>query len=92
MPALTLAPGGIGGAVVSDNITVTNVLNVKRLAYPLRDPPPGAFEHAPDVRGAPHKDGAGGNTPSAPKSPAGITDDRIDRIVRRVLTELGGGP
>ena len=92
MPALTLAPGGIGGAVVSDNITVTNVLNVKRLAYPLRDPPPGAFEHAPDVRGAPHKEGAGGNIPSAPRSPAGITDDRIDRIVRRVLTELGGGP
>ena len=53
MPAMTLAPGGIGGAVVSDNITVTHLLNVKRLAYPLQDPPAGAYEHAPDVRGRP---------------------------------------
>ena len=53
MPAMTLAPGGIGGAVVSDNITVTHLLNIKRLAYALREPPAAAFEHAPDVRGAP---------------------------------------
>jgi len=92
MPALTLAPGGIGGSVVSDNITVANVLNVKRLAYPLRDPPPGAFEHAPDVRGAPRKDGVPGSAPGAATSPTGTTDDRVDRIVRRVLIELGGGP
>lgn len=92
MPALTLAPGGIGGAVVSDNITVTNVLNIKRLAYPLRDPPPGAFEHAPDVRGAPRKDSAHGNAPRASAPSVALTDDRVDRIVRRVLTELGGSP
>ena len=90
MPALTLAPGGVGGSVVSDNITVTNVLNVKRLAYPLHDPPPGAYEHAPDVQGAPRNDGVHGKTPGVSTSPATITDDRIDRIVRRVLTELRG--
>ncbi len=92
MPALTLAPGGVGGAVVSDNITVTNVLNVKRLAYPLRDPPPGAFEHAPDVRGAPLKDRLPGKGPADPTFRAGSSDDRVDRIVRRVLAELGGSP
>jgi acetaldehyde dehydrogenase (acetylating) len=92
MPALTLAPGGIGGAVVSDNITVHHVLNVKRLAYPLHDPPPGAYEHAPDVHGAPRKDTIRGNAPGASSSPAGVTDDRVDRIVRRVLAELGGAP
>jgi acetaldehyde dehydrogenase (acetylating) len=91
MPAMTLAPGGIGGAVVSDNITVTNLLNVKRLAYPLHDPPPGAYEHAPDVHGAPRNDGVRGNTSGASASSAAVTDDRVDRIVRRVLTELGGG-
>jgi acetaldehyde dehydrogenase (acetylating) len=91
MPALTLAPGGVGGAVVSDNITVTNLLNVKRLAYPLRDPPPGAYEHAPDVHGAPRNDGVSSITPGASTTSAGITDDRVDRIVRRVLSELGGG-
>ena len=92
MPALTLAPGGVGGAVVSDNITVTNVLNVKRLAYPLRDPPPGAFEHAPDVRGAPLKGRLPGDPPADPKVRAGSSDERVDRIVRRVLAELGGSP
>lgn len=92
MPALTLAPGGVGGSVVSDNITVTNLLNVKRLAYPLRDPPPGAYEHAPDSRGAPRKDGARGNALSLATTPGGVSDDRVDRIVRRVLSELGGGP
>ncbi len=91
MPAMTLAPGGIGGAVVSDNITVTHLLNVKRLAYPLHEPPVGAYEHAPDVRGAPRHDDARGNQPRLPTPPAGDADDRVDRIVRRVLTELGGG-
>ena len=92
MPAMTLAPGGIGGAVVSDNITVTHLLNIKRLAYPLHDPPPGAYEHAPDIQGAPGNIGPRGNAPRLPTSPSGVVDDRVDRIVRRVLTELGGGP
>ena len=40
-PAMTLAPGGVGGAVVGDNITVTHLLNVKRLAYALHEPKAG---------------------------------------------------
>ncbi|HSE70309.1 MAG TPA: aldehyde dehydrogenase family protein [Nocardioidaceae bacterium] len=88
MPAMTLAPGGVGGAVVSDNITVTHLLNVKRLAYPLSEPPPGAYEHAPDVRGAPREDGASRRGSTVADGPA--VEDRVDRIVRRVLQELGG--
>lgn len=81
VPAMTLAPGGIGGAVVSDNITVTHLLNVKRLAYGVRPPPPAAYEHAPDVRGA----------PARPRRDHGDgQDDRVSRIVDRVLRELGG--
>ena len=91
MPALTLAPGGVGGAVVSDNITVTNLLNVKRLAYPIADPPPGAYEHAPDVQGAPRKSGGRGEAPIPTASSGGTNDDRVGRIVRQVLAELGGG-
>lgn len=52
MPSMTLAPGGVGGSVVSDNITVTHLLNVKRVAYPVREPPPGAYDAAPGVVGA----------------------------------------
>jgi acetaldehyde dehydrogenase (acetylating) len=88
MPAMTLAPGGVGGAVVSDNITVTHLLNVKRLAYPLSEPPPGAYEHAPDVRGAPREDGASRRGSTIADGP--VVEDRVDRIVRRVLQELGG--
>jgi acetaldehyde dehydrogenase (acetylating) len=75
MPSMTLAPGGVGGSVVSDNITVNHVLNVKRVAYPTREPPPGAYEAAPGVVA----------------SAAANHDPRVDRIVERVLNQLGGG-
>lgn len=79
MPSMTLAPGGIGGSVVSDNITVTHLLNVKRVAYALREPPAAAYLPAPDVTAAA---GAVGGT-------IGRVDDQVERIVRRVLAELG---
>jgi acetaldehyde dehydrogenase (acetylating) len=74
MPSMTLAPGGVGGSVVSDNITVTHLLNVKRVAYPVREPPPAAYEPAPGVV-------AGG---------VDRPDDQVERIVQRVLNQLGG--
>lgn len=82
MPSLTLGPGGVGGSVVSDNITVTHLLNIKRVAYPLRPPPPAAFDRAPDVEGRAPATGP----------PAADDDGRVERIVRRVLAELGGDP
>ncbi|MGB7982703.1 MAG: aldehyde dehydrogenase family protein [Candidatus Nanopelagicales bacterium] len=85
MPSMTLAPGGVGGAVVSDNITVTHLLNIKRVAYPRREPPAGAYQHAPDVTGAPAR-GAGGAPVAAGRAPG---QERVDRIVQRILDELG---
>jgi acetaldehyde dehydrogenase (acetylating) len=99
MPAMTLAPGGIGGAVVSDNITVTNLLNIKRMAYALHAPPDAAYTHAPDVTGAPRERTApqiepqlGASALPGPARAAEPADDRVERIVARVLQELGGGP
>ena len=46
-PSMTLAPGGIGGAVVSDNITVHHVLNVKRVAEEVQRPPLVAWSTTP---------------------------------------------
>jgi acetaldehyde dehydrogenase (acetylating) len=92
MPSMTLAPGGIGGAVVSDNITVTHLLNIKRLAYPRHQPPAGAFQHAKDVQGAPRAQPAGspsGSGAPVPAARAGAVDDQVDRIVQRVLNGLG---
>jgi acetaldehyde dehydrogenase (acetylating) len=81
-PSMTLAPGGIGGAVVSDNITVQHVLNVKRVAYETRRPPEAAWSSAPVATGA----GAGPNG-----SVAGDPDvEMAARVVRRVLAETRG--
>ncbi len=88
MPALTLGPGGIGGAVVGDNITTTHLLNVKRLAYPLREPPPIAYELAPDVRPGAPTTARDGRTAAG----AMVLDEQVERIVARVLAQLGGRP
>ncbi len=82
MPSFTLAPGGLGGTVVSDNITVTHLLNIKRLAYGVYEPPPEAYLLAPDVEPE--------ATPvSSNGSGSGKTDhELVETIVRRVVTEL----
>ncbi|GAB2472515.1 aldehyde dehydrogenase family protein [Xylanimonas ulmi] len=78
-PSLTLAPGGLGGATVSDNVSVRHLLNVKRIAYHRADPPPGARV-------------AGGGAPRAVAPPEADADAAaIERMVRRVLEQLGGG-
>ncbi|MDZ4159846.1 MAG: acetaldehyde dehydrogenase, partial [Anaerolineaceae bacterium] len=75
--SMTLAPGGLGGAVVSDNITVTHLMNIKRLAYEIRKPPELALTLAPDVEGA------------APTGePASLETAAIEEIVRRVVSEF----
>ncbi len=84
MPSMTLGPGGIGGAITGDNISVHHMYNIKRLAYELT-PPPEAALHP----------GAGGAMPAASSpngradsTPSGLDNARIDEIVRRVLAEL----
>jgi acetaldehyde dehydrogenase (acetylating) len=80
MPSMTLGPGGIGGAITGDNITVHHLYNVKRLAYERTPPPeaallPGATDDPSQLRR---------NT----SAPAGAEADKIEEIVRRVLAEL----
>ncbi len=45
MPSMTLGPGGAGGAITGDNITVNHLFNIKRLAYEVTPPPASVFEH-----------------------------------------------
>lgn len=77
-PSMTLAPGGVGGSIVSDNITVRHVLNTKRMAWAIAEPPAAAVSTDGPARVT---------TAPAAAEPAG--DDRVERIVRRVLAELG---
>jgi acetaldehyde dehydrogenase (acetylating) len=79
MPSMTLAPGGIGGAVVSDNITVHHLLNVKRLAYEVRRPPADAWSGA-----AAGSTSTGNGTRPETEVDAAL----IAAVVRRVLSEV----
>lgn len=85
MPAMTLGPGGIGGAMTGDNITVHHLYNIKRLAYELTPPPEAALR--PGSTDDPAQLSRAAAVAAAP-APIGAEDDKIDEIVRRVLAEL----
>jgi len=75
MPSMTLGSGGVGGAITGDNITVNHMYNVKKLAYETLPPPEAALQ------------------PGSTDAPSqlrrnGADADRIDEMVRRVLSEL----
>jgi acetaldehyde dehydrogenase (acetylating) len=46
MPSLTLGPGGFGGAITGDNITVYHLFNIKRLAYETIPAPDLVYRHS----------------------------------------------
>jgi len=78
MPSLTLATGGMGGGISSDNITVYHLFNVKRIAYGLRP-----FE-------PPIVDGRRSSSVSAPAASATSekqSTSEIEAIVRKVIRE-----
>lgn len=90
MPSMTLGPGGIGGAITGDNITVQHLFNVKRLAYELHPPPeaallPGAADSA-HLRYAASMPPTG--SPVAASTLGAVDPATVDAIVRRVLAEL----
>ncbi len=73
-PSMTLATGGIGGGVFSENITVKHVLNIKRVAWGVRDWDPSSL--------------GGGASGSGAASASNTSDEQIEEIVRRVLADL----
>lgn len=81
MPSMTLAPGGVGGAVVGDNITVHHVLNTRRIAYHLNQPPEVARARGGELGAArrPHT--------TSPEDEA-EDDATIEQVVRRVLAAM----
>jgi acetaldehyde dehydrogenase (acetylating) len=50
-PSMTLGSGGVGGSITGDNITVTHLMNVKRLAYETVAPPLEAFSPGDSAAG-----------------------------------------
>lgn len=83
-PSLTLAPGGVGGAVVSDNITVENVLNVKRVASHLVSPPDEARAHGGQLDGYVAQPAAYDSADKGNESDAVL----IESLVKKIVAEL----
>lgn len=86
MPSFTLAPGGLGGTVVSDNITVTHLFNVKRLAYGTTEPPPEAFSLAPDVEAQPVMT-VGSSLPPNGNLNVVNESELVEAVVRQVIAQ-----
>lgn len=82
MPAFTLAPGGIGGTSVGDNVTVTHLFNKKRIAYGITEPPPEAYLLAPDV--IPEKS----TTLSNGNGNMHLDEPALQEIIRRVMAQF----
>lgn len=81
MPSMTLGPGGIGGAITGDNISVHHMYNVKRLAYEITPPPEAALRPGATDDPAQHR-------PPAAAPAVGVDTTQVDEIVRRVLADL----
>lgn len=87
-PSFTLAPGGIGGAVVSDNITVENVLNIKRVAYHVNPAPDVARAFRGVLTTEDPQEADSPEDVARPSEAAPDDTDLIDKLVKQVLAEL----
>ena len=75
-PALTLGCGAVGGSATSDNVTPLNLINIRRVAYGLRE--------LSEIReGYPSPDGC-----SASDTDRGVTRDDIEAITKAVIARL----
>ncbi len=84
MPSLTLATGGMGGGISSDNITVYHLFNVKRVAYELRPfNPPVVYDRKPAPAPA-----APAAAPAGKQSPSEI-EDLVRKVIREELSRKG---
>lgn len=82
-PALTLGCGAVGGSATSDNVTPLNLINIRRVAYGLKE--------LSDVRaGYPTPDGCSGSTCSGQTcgTGSGVSRDEIEVITKAVIARL----
>jgi acetaldehyde dehydrogenase (acetylating) len=85
-PSMTMGCGAVAGNITSDNIGPQNLINIKRLAYTVRQPQE-AFEMPIDYNAAP------GATAGSPASvPGPIERSAVAAAVERYLASRGIGP
>jgi acetaldehyde dehydrogenase (acetylating) len=87
-PAMTLGCGAVAGNITSDNVGPRNLINIKRLAYVVRQPQE-AFEMPIDYNAA----GPGGHPAKAgpPAGPGIIERSAVTAAVERYLASRGVG-
>lgn len=79
LPSLTLGCGAVGGSSSSDNIGPLNLINIRRLAYGVRE--------LEEIRAA---SGSCGSSPSAcVAAPAPAEDALVEEVLKRLLAKLG---
>lgn len=82
-PALTLGCGAVGGSATSDNVTPLNLINIRRVAYGLKE--------LSEIReGYPAPDGCGGSPcPSRTSgTDSGVSREEIEAITKAVIAKL----
>ena len=93
-PALTLGCGAVGGSATSDNITPMNLINIRRVAWGVRE-----LEELRGSNPAPPRAAAGGSTltqaleqsrPPELSVPAGgsLSPEDVEAITRAVMAKL----
>ena len=82
-PALTLGCGAVGGSATSDNVTPLNLINIRRVAYGLK-------ELSEIQEGYPAPDGCGGSPcPSRTSgTDSGVSREEIEAITKAVIARL----
>ena len=92
MPALTLGCGSVGGSATSDNVGPQNLMNIRRVAYGLKElgqlraqcPQSGVCEEHGESApaGGPPKD-------TGARRAASISREDVEKITRAVLEQMG---
>lgn len=83
-PALTLGCGAVGGSATSDNVTPLNLINIRRVAYGLKE-----LSEIREGYPAPH--GCSGRTCSPCRTSgteSGVSRDEIEAITKAVIARL----
>ena len=89
-PAMTLGCGGFGGNITSDNISPRHLLNIKRLAYGIREAPSASARPASAVASPAAPPESASSRPALPRVPgspaaepvaASTLAARIDRFL-----------
>jgi acetaldehyde dehydrogenase (acetylating) len=80
MPSLTLATGGMGGGISSDNISVRHLMNIKRVAYETAPfEPPIVYDKEPAVSQAAQA--------PVPDGKAPMDGQSLEAIVRKIVSD-----